>query len=59
MHYRSDITTDGAPLDVKAQGFWGSTNTKDYFDVKVLIHMPSHAEKGCHHRFCSNRTTQT
>ena len=36
MHYRSAITTDGARLDVKAQGFWGSTNTKDYFDVKVF-----------------------
>ena len=36
LHYRTAITTDGARLDVKAQGFWGSTNTKDYFDVKVF-----------------------
>ena len=30
------ISTDGARLDVKAQDFWGNTNTKDYFDVKVF-----------------------
>ena len=31
--YRSAITTDGARLDVRAQGFWGNRNTKDFFDV--------------------------
>ena len=36
MRYRSAITTDGARLDVRAQGFWGSRNTKDFFDVKVF-----------------------
>ena len=36
MRYRSAITTDGACLDVRAQGFWGSHNTKDFFDVKVF-----------------------
>ena len=36
MRYRYAITTDGARLDVRAQGFWGSRKTKDFFDVKVF-----------------------
>ena len=46
MHYRLAITTDGVRLDVKAQGFWGSTNTKDYFDVKVFnLYAKSHRKR--------------
>ena len=36
MHHRTAVTTDEARLDVRAQGFWGSRFTRDYFDVKVF-----------------------
>jgi hypothetical protein len=36
MSLKTANVTDGARLDVKAQGFWGSKSTKDYFDIKVF-----------------------
>ena len=38
----SAITTDGARLDIAANGFWGSHFEKTYFDVRVFNpHAPS------------------
>jgi hypothetical protein len=36
FNYRSTITTDEARLDIRSQGFWNSSQTKDYYDVKVF-----------------------
>ena len=36
MSYQSANSTDGARLDVKAQGFWGCETQCSFFDVKVF-----------------------
>ena len=42
MSYQSANSTDGARLDVKAQGFWGCETQCAFFDVKVFNHLHSH-----------------
>ena len=52
LHYRTAIYTDGARLiDVKTQGFWGVTNTKDYFDVEVFNPYAKSYKKGLLQKF--------
>ena len=34
--YQSALPNDEAHSDVRAQGFWGNRNTKDYFNAKVF-----------------------
>ena len=36
MIYRSANTEDGARLDVRARGFWGTCHEVAYFDVRVF-----------------------
>ena len=42
----STITTDGASLDIAANGFWGGSFEWTYFDVRVFnLHAPSNRQQ--------------
>ena len=41
LYYQSALTNDEARPDVRAQGFWGSRNTKGYFESKSSTPMLS------------------
>ena len=59
MNLKTANVTDEARLDVKARGFWGSTSTKDYFDIKVFNpHARSYRNCQIQSFFFSTRTSK-
>ena len=44
----STVSSDGARLDVAADGFWGSRNERAFFDVRVFNPLAPSNSTTCH-----------